>query len=173
MHVNKAISQALLITPPRAFDPQAGPFGQEVVFNVTNVAAVLDLQKLAFNVYYDAFNAQNNAGLGAPVKGPRGAVGSFLTIRTDAADLGFILGATLASVTGANVPNLAAVGTLNSDGTYLGTQGVCHRLAPAGSAGFHHRYRLQIGVDNFLGLVSSVALDVVRLYVSSEAGLQA
>ena len=170
MNVNKAISQALLLTPPRAFDPSAGPFGQEVVFSVTTVAQVLDFTKLCFNAYYDPTNAQTNAGLGAPPKGPLGATGSFFTLLTDGPDLGFIAGRTLASVSGANAPNLSATGTLNSDGTYLGTQGVCHRLSILD--GYRHRYRLQIGVDNFLGIVGS-ASGLVRLYVSSEAGLQA
>lgn len=167
-NVNKALAQSLITTPPRGYSPAGGPFGQEVVFVPGTTAVYLDLRALAFGVYYDPTAAVSNAGIGAPAKGPGGAVGSYITIMADGGDLGVITGATVATVTESNAPSLTATGSVSSQGAYTGLGGCCHRIKD----GAERRYRLQVGQDNYLGVVGSGALVVCRLYVSSEAGLQ-
>lgn len=164
-NVNKALAQSLITTPARAFG-ESGPFGQVVVLRLTTTPVYVDLQKLTFGATYDPTNAQTNAGSGAPPKGPIGAVGSYLSIYADSVDVGYVTGSSKTSVM-TSPPDLALVGTLDVNGVYSGVNGTCDRV-PAGS---RVRVRLQVGVDNALALVGS-GTGIVRLYVSSEAGLQ-
>lgn len=168
-NVNKALAQSLIITPPRAYG-SAGPFGQVVVFAVSTTPVVVDLTQLTFGLEFDPGLSQNLSGRGAPARGPLGAVGSYLNIYADGCDLGVIVGATIGAVSGANAPNLATVGILNSDGTYQGFPGTCYRI-PNTITNEEARWRLQISQDNFVGIVAS-ANGICRLYVSSEPGLQ-
>jgi hypothetical protein len=166
--VNKALAQSLITTPPRGYQPSGGPFGQEVVFLPGMSAVFVDLRSLTFGVTYDPTAAVSNAGTGAPAAGPVGAVGSYLTIEADGCDLGIVTGLTQASVTVSNAPNLATAGIVAGDGTYIGFGSCCHRIFN----GTERRYRLQVGQDNFLGVVASNGTGLCRMYVSSEAGLQ-
>jgi hypothetical protein len=166
---SKALVQSLILTPPRAYGT-AGPFGQIVVIAVTTAAVYLDLRSLTFGLEYSPYASINNAGNGAPPAGPVGAVGSYVCIYADQCDLGVILGPTAASVSGPNAPILNNVGSLGSNGIYLGAAGTCYRI-PSTAFNEEPRWRLQVGQDNFVGIVGS-ANGFARIYVSSEAGLQ-
>jgi hypothetical protein len=159
------VRQYSFISPPRAYGP-TGPVGQEVAFTVSSSARVLALQTTTFGLVYDAGSCQNDTGLGAPPGMPQGLVGSYVTIFADGADLGIIVGQTLASVSGGAAPALAAVGTLSATGGYTGATGTCHRI-PSGTS---ERYLTQIGQDNFLGVVAS-ATGTCRVFQSSGYGI--
>ena len=92
-----------------------------------------------------------------------GAVDSYLTIQADGADLGIIVGAALADVTGGNAPALATVGAVTAN-VYpvAGVAGCCLRI-PTGTS---VRLKLDRNRDNFLGYVASAA-GTMRLYQSS------
>lgn len=164
----RAVSQSLLPTPPRAYgQPGSGPFGQVVVFAISTTPVVVDLRSLNFGVFYDPTAADTAVGAGAPVKAAAGAVGSFLSLYADGADIGYISGPTLASVTNANVPVLSTTGTLTSSGLYQAAAAVCYRL----SSGQERRFRLVVTQDNFLAIVGA-GNGIVRLFISSEPSLQ-
>ena len=152
------VVRALCISPPRAYTV-AGVPGMLVVVAVSTVAAALDLTKLNFGLAYSATDART-------AQGNLGVVGNELTIWTDTgADLGIIVGPTLASVTGANVPVLATVGTVNANGIYTAVTGACFRVPAASSV----RFLTAPGQDLFLGFVGSAA-GIARIFQSSVSG---
>lgn len=138
-------------SPPRPFVAAGGP-GQVSCFAISATAAVLDLTQ--------------GFSMGAPnltVSGqsPKTPTRNYLTLIADA-DVGVIFGPTLASVTGANVPAIATVGTVNASGVYSGvvkTAWVVKANSPA-------RFLMQPGVDMFLGIVATGAA-TARVYQSS------
>lgn len=153
------VVRALCISPPRAF-AAAGVPGQLVVVAVSVAPGAIDLTKLLFGLAYNATSAQAGQA--------NGAVGNELTIESDTgADLGIIFGPTLGSVTGANAPVLATVGTLNASGIYTPVTGVCYRVfaGPTGVA----RFLTAPTQDLFMGFVGSAA-GVMRTYQSSVSG---
>lgn len=165
MSNNAEVRKFSFVSPPRAYGP-TGPVGQEIVFPVTLSAEVVNLEIQTFGLKYDASQVQNEQGVGAPTGQAIGLVGSYITIYADGADLGIIIGATIASVSGGAAPNLAAKGSLGATGVYTPATGTCHRI-PAGQ---ERRYLTQVGQDNFLGVVGS-ATGACRLYQSSGYGL--
>ena len=145
------------VSPPRAYRAAPGTAGQVVVFAISIAPAVLSLSALTFGQVYTATSATASQ--------INGVVGNYLTVLSDAADSGIVLGPTLASVTGANAPVLATVGTVDVNGIYAGAAGTCHRIF-AGALGL--RFLPQPGQDLFMGIVGSGA-GTVRIYQSSPA----
>jgi L-cysteine desulfidase len=90
----------------------------------------------------------------AAATGKVGTQQRFVTIYADGADLGVIFGPTSASVSGANVPALATVGT--------NVAGVCARI-PVGQ---ERSYYVMAGTDVWVGVVGSAA-GSVRITPSS------
>jgi len=128
---------------------------------VSPTAQVINLQ-LLFDQAYNAGFAFTSQQQAQNIGGPSGVTGNYVTIYADGSDLGVIVGVSLASVTGSNVPALATVGTLSNSGTYQGATGACHRV-PSGK---EERWLMQPGYDNFLGVVAS-ATGTLRMYMSS------
>ena len=151
------VVRALCITPPRAFNAAGNP-GQLAVIATSLTPGILDLSKLLFGLAYNATSAQ-----AAQVNG---VVGNEVTIWTDAgSDLGIIVGPTAASVSGANAPVFATVGTVNASGIYTAVTGVCCRVPASSSV----RYITAPGQDIFLGFVGSAA-GIMRVFQSSVSG---
>src|SRR6185312_1446836 len=142
-----------------------GRLGETNVLATSAVASLLDLRTLTSGLSYDPGDASKAQGANAPPNGPVGAVGSFITIFADTSDVGYILGTAKADVTGANVPALATNGAVDANGVYTGAAKTCARIPSGQSA----RFRLQVGVDNFLGFVAAGA-GQIRVYISSEPG---
>jgi hypothetical protein len=147
--------QADFYSPPRAS-------GQLLVGGVAAIvtsaaAAVLDLRTVNPQVY-SAGTADGGLTLGP--------VGQYLTIFADTTDVGLVFGATLASVTGANAPALATVGTVNASGVYSDVVKCCFRIATGQSL----RVLLQKEHDIFMGFVSTGA-GIIRLFQSNPSGI--
>lgn len=115
-----------LIQPPRA--------GQCANVAVSTVAIAVDL-RLVGNQTPNLASATSKVG----------AQQRYVTIFADGADLGVIFGATLASISGGNVPALATLGT--------NVPGVCGRI-PNGQ---ERSYYVAAGTDVFVGIVGSAA----------------
>lgn len=143
------------VSPPRASNQ--GLIGEVAAIAVSAVAGVLDVRTVAAQVY-SAASADGNQMLGL--------VGQYITIEADGADLGITFGPTLASVTGAHVPALAGVGTVNGSGVYTEANTVCYRI-PNGQ---ERRFLLQKERDLFLGFVGSAA-GTMRLFQSVPSGI--
>ena len=142
------------VTPPRAYASAPGPIGEPVVLAVSGTPGALDLRSFS----QPAYNIQQ-----ASTQNRQGAVGNYLNLYAETADLGLIFGVSFASVTGANAPVLATVGTVSGvTGVYTSAVGVCIRI-PAGTI---YEFVPQEGVDLFMGFVGSVA-GIVRLWQSS------
>jgi hypothetical protein len=131
-------------------------------FTVSAVAQVLDLRTVVNVPPYDASQAQAQGGTNSPAGAPRGAVGHFLTIHADGADVGIVVGLSAALVSGGAAPNLAAVGSVDGSGNYTAATGTCYRV-PNGQV---RRFRLQNTEDHFMGVVAG-ATGTMRFYVSS------
>jgi len=155
----KQVRQFQYVTPPRQLS--ATGVGQEMAVTVSSTAQVVNLQ-LLFDQAYNAGFAQTSQQQAQNIGGPSGVTGNYITIYADGADLGIIVGVSLAAVTSPNSPALATVGTLSGSGTYQGATGACHRI-PSGA---ERRYLVQAGYDNFLAVVGSVT-GTMRLYQSS------
>lgn len=167
MFGSKVITAALAPTSPRG-NNSPGPQGQVVTLTlVAGIPQVIDLTKLYFDLIHNVTAPDTTAGSGAPAGGPQGAVGGFLSIFADGTDVGWITGQTIASVSGGKAPNLGNTGAVDGNGVYTNIDGSCWRQV-AGLV--ESRKRLQVGQDNFLGLVG-VGAGIVRVYVSSEPGL--
>ena len=154
------------VSPPRAYGP-TGPVGQSIVTQVTPTAKYINLELTTLGLKFDSNDTQKCQGAGAPPGQPVGLTGCYVTIYADGADIGIIVGATAASVSSSNAPSLSAVGTVGATGVYAGTTGTCHRI-PSGT---ERRYLMQIGQDNFLGLVGS-ATGIARIHQSSGYGIE-
>lgn len=129
--------QANNAVPPRA--------GLVSVLATSTTAASQDL-RLCGN---QSLNATNNA-----TEQPAGLPGHWVRFEAVTADCGIVLGPTSASVTGGNVPSLAASG--------VNATGACVRI-PAGQ---YREFRLAQGVDVFLGYVASGAGQLIVTQVS-------
>jgi hypothetical protein len=140
--------QNLFVSPPRV----AG-IGQILTVATSATAGVVSLAVL-FNPVYNITSAQANV--------TAGVTGNYITIFADTADVGVLFGTTVGSVTGANVPVLATVGTVSGVGVYTPAVGSCYRI-PAGQ---ERRYLVQATEDLFLGFVGSTT-GVMRLFQSS------
>lgn len=182
---SRAVVQAAVVTPPRAVTGNAAPHGYAVAIQlVAGAAAVLSLRQLVhialspdtgtYSSRYEVGSAVAMLGSGAPAAGPGGAVGSWITISPEGADVGIVTGGALADVTGGNAPVLAAKGAIDGNGVYTPTPGVCWRIRDqlvAPSPISDRRFKLMTGRDELLGFVPS-ANGVLRLYISSEAALR-
>lgn len=182
---SRAVIQAAVVTPPRAVAGNVAPHGYAVSIPlVAGIAAVLNLRALvyiaqspdtgAFTSAYEVGSPDAQLGAGAPANGPGGAVGSWITLSPETADVGIITGPTKASVSAGNAPVLATAGAIDANGLYTPTAGVCWRIRDqlvAPSPISDRRFKLQKGVDEWLGFVPS-ANGVLRLYISSEAALR-
>lgn len=138
------------ISAPRA-QAANGPPGQVVAITVSTTAAALNL---GAGVSQAAFNRQTGDD-------PTQLQRNYVTIECDV-DLGVIFSSTLAGVTGANVPAIATVGTVDASGNYtpaVKTTFVIYAKQPT-------RILLQQGLDVFMGFVASGA-GTMRLYQSS------
>lgn len=142
--------KTLDVSPPRAYTANGGQ-GQVAALAVSAVAIAVDLTK--------GFS-QGSKDLQKQGQDPASVVRNCLTIVSDV-DLGVIFGANVAAVSGGNAPVLATVGTLTSN-VYTPGAGTCFYI-PAKTP---HRFLLQNGVDNAVGIVASGA-GTVRLYQSS------
>jgi hypothetical protein len=160
-------------TPPRSVSLSSGqaPYtptantgpGLIAVIATSTVAAALDLTQLFAPPYNSSQGSQQSPGL----------PGNMISIFADTTDVGLLFGPTLASVTGANVPALAAAGTVNASGIYTLSGKECWRIA----TGTLQRFLLGatqkkaadgtvFGGDNFLGFVSTGA-GLIRVFQSS------
>lgn len=142
--------KTLAVTPPRAF-ASAGAPGQAAAFAVSGTATYIDLSK---GISQAALNLAQSG------QDPKSPTRNCVTVVADV-DLGVIFGSTAASVSGANAPALATVGTLSS-GAYTGAAGTAFYI-PAKTP---MRFLLQPGVDLVMGVVGS-ASGTCRLYQSS------
>ena len=96
-----------------------------------------------------------------------GVVGQSFTVEADTTDCMVVFGLTLASVTGANAPAFATVGTVNASGIYTNTAGGNGLRVTAGSGGAL-RFNLRPNVDRFMAFVATGA-GVIRFYQSSDS----
>ncbi len=161
------------VSPPRAYGP-TGPVGQVVDIPVSATAQYLDLGALTFGLIYGAgdgpppYSSQgagatpgSSSGAGGP-----GVKGYYITIYADGTDIGIILGATAASVSGGGAPVMNQTGSVGGTGIYAGATGTCYRI-PAGQ---ERRYKLQVGLDNYLGFIGAGTPGVtgtIRIYQST------
>lgn len=143
------MNQAL--TPPR----KNGVAGNAAAITVSAVQSAIDLRSLSGA----ATNPQNPTQSDGQ---KNGAVGGFLTVEADGADLFVLFGDTLAAVTGGNKPVAATVGAVNGSGVYTDAAGVAFKIAN----GTFQRFWLQDQRDYFMGFVGSAA-GTMRLYQSS------
>jgi hypothetical protein len=137
----------------------AGP-GLVAAFANTGTAGYLNLG-LLFAVPPNQSNAWAQQGAD---QGP-GVVGSYITILADTVDAGVIFGPTAASVSGANAPALASVGTVSA-GVYTISGTECWRIPVNTSI----RVALQQSVDLFMGYVGGTS-GILRVYQSSCANV--
>lgn len=159
--------QFQFVSPPRAKSTEAG---RAANIAVSATPGFIDLTTLGKPATY---NAQQ-----AAAAQPNGALGSYLTITADAADVGVIFGTASADVSGGNAPVLATVGTVPA-GVYTPAAGECFVIKSGQTARFLLR-PLPVGgsgttapiTDQFMGFVGSGA-GFMRLYQSSPAGLAA
>lgn len=133
-------------TLPRAFETD-GVEGQAVALDVDTSAIAVDL---AAGFSQGAYDGTRGAD-------PKSLTYNYIAIIADV-DIGIISGPTLASVSGANAPDISVTGTLSSN-VYVGAVGTCFVLP----AGFGMKFLAQKGVDQFLGIVGSEA-GIVRMY---------
>ena len=142
--------QYLNVTPPRA---GINIVGEPAAFAVTTTAGALDLRSIS-NPATDLSNVNKSQR--------NGAVGQYITIFADGADLGLVFGKTFASVSSANVPALATVGTVDgSTGVYTGVVKTCIRV-PSGTF-----YDVNPTTEDlFMGFVGSTT-GVCRVWQSS------
>jgi hypothetical protein len=141
-----SVRQALVTTPPRV----AGTIGQLGAVTVSATAAYLNLALYSQIAEGGAGTAQ---GVGANSL-QFGVTWAELSIFALTASLGIVFGSTAASVSGANVPAIATVGTI--------TAGV-YSLPGSGNpgwpiaAGSWQRFLIQGTTDLFMGFVGSGA----------------
>ena len=148
--------QSFFITPPRSFG--SGP-GEIFCVATSTTASALDVRSLGLVAANQGTGAGRNAAIGRV-----GALGSFISIYADGADLGIITGPTYASVTGANAPNLANVGTVNGAGIYTNVAGVCGHVPVSTFL----ECNLEAGYDIFIGFVAGAA-GKIRIYQNSSS----
>lgn len=165
MSIPTEIRKYQFVSPPRAYGP-TGPVGQEIVVGTSPTPHYLDLSKLTYGLSYSTVSPDAAQGAGSPPNIAEGAIGNYITIYADGADVGIIVGATAASVSGGAAPVLSAVGTISGSGTYQGATGTCHRI-PAGQ---ERRYHTQLNRDSFLGYVGG-ASGTMRIYQSNPPGM--
>ena len=146
--------QSFLITPPRAFGQLTG---EVCVLATSTTAGVIDMRTVGVALA----NLSNSNGVAA-AEGRIGLTGNFCLIFAETADLGLIVGPTLASVTTTNAPNLATAGSVNGSGVYTNVAGTCARV-PAGT---FVEFCPQSTQDLFLGFVASAA-GKIRIYQNS------
>lgn len=133
-------------TFPRAFATD-GPEGQAVALDVDTSAIAVDLSQGFSQGVYDGTRGAD----------PKSPTYNYIAIIADV-DVGIISGPTLASVSGANAPDISVTGSLSGN-TYVGAAGACFVLP----AGFGMKFLAQKGLDQFLGIVGSEA-GIVRMY---------
>jgi hypothetical protein len=143
-----SVRQALVTTPPRV----AAQIGQAGAVTVSATAGVLSLA---------AYSQQPEGGAGtAQTIGANslqfGVTWSELSIYALTASLGIVFGPTIASVTGANAPAIATVGTLNGSGIYTPPASSIPVAWPI-AAGTWQRFLIQGTQDLFMGFVASGA----------------
>jgi len=142
------------VNPPRNYGP-TGPVGQVLVATVSPTAQKINLQVV---VNPPPFSLANSLG-GQKPPGATGVVNNYVTIYADGCDLGVVVGVDSDAVSGAS---LTAKGTISATGSYVGATGTVYRI-PSGSK---ERFLMQVGQDNWLGVVGSVT-GTIRLYQSS------
>jgi hypothetical protein len=174
--------KAQKITAPRAYG------GASIVYP----GEIIKIPALATADYMNLttlMQVSTSEGVGTPAfqNLKFGVAGNCLTIFPDGADLYVMFGPTQASVTGANAPVIATVGTKTAGG-YTRAAGVCWHLPNlAGSSSGILGYRLHLeitgnplsiasgntaasgGGDLFMGYISSAATGTVQMYMSSPA----
>lgn len=139
---------------PRAYAAAGAP-GQVASFAVSATAIYLDLTQ---GISQAAKNLQISG------QDPKSPTRNYLSIVADV-DVGVAFGPTAASVSGANAPVLATVGTVSGSGVYTGAAGTCW-VIKANAGASPTRFLLQQGVDLFVGIVATGA-GKCRVYQSS------
>lgn len=155
--INQSMRQNWSVSPPRAHQSPV-VVGESMVLATSTTASALDLGSAPVP-------SPPTSGGSAQSSQLQGAVGHYITVFADTADVGLIFGPSLASVTAGNAPALASNGSVTS-GVYTPGTGTCHRI-PAGQ---ERRFQLLMGQDRFMGFVGSAA-GQMRVYQSSPSGV--
>lgn len=160
--------QFQFVSMPRA---KAGEPGCMAVVAISAVAAVFDFATISEPIEDSESDETQQVA---------GAMGSYIRISAEGADLYIISGTVKGDVTGGNVPDPAAVGTVDANGVYTPAAKTCHRIVKDTYQDFlltPNRRALAgtttAGVmDRFMGFVGSGA-GKMRIFQRSPQGLAA
>ena len=151
------VRQAQFVTAPRTSAGTAAIVGEAVTFATSGAASYLEMDNLL----------QQTVTQTSPTQTYKGVTDNFVTIAAITSTLYIIFGATAANVSGAHAPVVpngsGGVGTISS-GAYTRAAGTAFPI-PAGTS---IRFRLQKGIDNFMGFIATGA-GFASLYQSSPA----
>lgn len=149
-----SLRKANFVSPPRV----NGTTGNVAAITVSAVASSLDLRTLSRGA--SATQGQYNSA--QTQQGFQGAMDQYITILADGADLYVVFGPSQASVTGANAPVAATVGSVSGAGAYTDAAGTAWKIPNGQSL----RVMPQLNQDAFMGFVGSAA-GTMRLFQSS------